>query len=201
MIDLNWFFSQSHLPSLRISLNSSRHPPSPNFLMPRHSPPMIKPATSGTSKNRTCQTNALIAWNSILILEASYVLQWLKVWWALRHVIITCQMLQMSYLSLLRQPQSQANAGKPKCGRWGIFLGQVFLSIFCFKIRSWVNLTIPASLESALKWCSEQMIRLRQLQIVLNSFNGMLFSRKCFVYSFCISCNLSTSWSFCLLLS
>lgn len=129
MINFNSFFSQSHLPSLKIPLTSSCHPPSPNCVMPRPSSPMNKP-TTGTSKNKSYQTNSLIAWNSILSLETRYVLQWLKVWWAWRHAIITCPMLLMPYPSLLRQPQSQANAGKSKCG--GVWYLLVFLEYFIF---------------------------------------------------------------------
>ena len=90
---------------------------------------MIKP-TTGTSKTRSYQTNALIAWNSVLSLEAWYVLQWLKVWWAWRHAIITCPMLQMPYPSLLRQHQSQANAGKSKCEGGGICYFEHFIFFY-----------------------------------------------------------------------
>ena len=69
-------------------------------------------------------------------LEAWYVLQWLKVWWAWRHAIITCPMLQMLYPSLLRQHQSQANAGKSKCEGGGICYFEYFIFfIYDWKVR------------------------------------------------------------------
>lgn len=77
----------------------------------------------------------------------------------------------------------------------------IFRYFFSLKLLSWVNLTIPGMPCESHEPGQEQIIKLRQLQVVLNSFNAVLFSKNCFVCSFCIICNLSTSRSLCLLLS
>ena len=59
-------------------------------------------------------------------------------------------MLQMPYPSLLRQPQSQANAGKSSCAivvLW-YFLGQVFLSVAFFFLK----MTFLSNLQTCQKY-------------------------------------------------